>query len=72
MEDLSLQAAALGLGATVLRVGYEDGGYVSCGVAASGNAQLVERLVTLIRAAGLDVATTTEAREIMELPGRGP
>jgi 3-keto-5-aminohexanoate cleavage enzyme len=71
MVDLSLQAVALGLGATVLRVGYEDGGYLRRGVPATSNAQLVEQLVALIRAAGLDVATTAEAREIMKLPGKG-
>jgi 3-keto-5-aminohexanoate cleavage enzyme len=70
MEDLSLQAAALGLGATVLRVGYEDGGYLRRGVPAPSNARLVEQLVTLIRAAGLEVANTTDAREILQLSPR--
>jgi 3-keto-5-aminohexanoate cleavage enzyme len=62
MTDLRLAAAALGLGACTLRVGYEDGGYLAPGKAARCNAELVEQLVRLIRAAGCEPASLEEAR----------
>lgn len=68
MEDLSLVAAALGMGASILRVGFEDGAFLSSGVPAERNVQLVEQLVRLVEAAGKGVATPAEAREILGLP----
>jgi 3-keto-5-aminohexanoate cleavage enzyme len=70
MEDFSLIAGALGMGATVLRVGYEDGGHLRKGEVATSNAALVERLATLIQTAGKTVASVDEARLILGLPGR--
>ncbi len=79
--DLRLTAAALGMGATVLRVGYEDSGYLRPGVAADSNARLVEALVAMIRAAGLEVAGVEEAKVLLRMeahthssqePGHGP
>ncbi len=69
MVDLSLVAAALGLGARVLRVGFEDGCYVKRHVPARSNAELVSNLVRLIRMAGKEVATPAEARELLQLRG---
>ncbi|TVR28852.1 MAG: 3-keto-5-aminohexanoate cleavage protein [Spirochaetaceae bacterium] len=68
MVDLSLVCAALGLGARVLRVGFEDGVYLKRDVPARSNAELVRNLVSLIRTAGKEVATAEEAREVLELP----
>jgi 3-keto-5-aminohexanoate cleavage enzyme len=65
MTDLRLIAAALGHGATVLRVGYEDGGYLRADEPARSNAELVERLSALIRAAGAEPATVDEARSLL-------
>lgn len=70
MEDLSLVAVGLGMGATVLRVGFEDGGYMRRGQPAATNVLLVEQLVRLIETVGKTVATVDEAREILALPGR--
>ncbi len=56
--------ATLALGGHV-RVGLEDNVYYSKGVLADSNAQLVARAAEIIRAAGYEVATVDEAREIL-------
>lgn len=68
MVDLSLVSAALGLGARVLRVGFEDGVYLKRDVLARNNAELVRNLVSLIQTAGKEVATADEARKLLKLP----
>ncbi len=50
-----------------VRVGMEDSIYLSKGVLAKRNAQLVERAVDMIRNLGAMPATTTEARAILSL-----
>ena len=59
-------ASATVLGGHV-RVGLEDNLYISKGVLASGNAQLVEQAKMLIDATGAWAASTKEAREILGL-----
>jgi 3-keto-5-aminohexanoate cleavage enzyme len=65
MRDLSLLAAAVGLGAACVRVGFEDSLSPAPGETARTNAELVERLVVLIRAAGCEIATPAEARQML-------
>lgn len=67
MTSLRLVAAALGLGASTLRVGYEDGGYLRPDRPARSNAELVEQLVAFIRAAGCEPATYEETRRMFAL-----
>jgi 3-keto-5-aminohexanoate cleavage enzyme len=67
MEDLSLLATAIGLGASFIRVGYEDSAHYAPERAASSNVLLVEKAVDLIHAMGLAVATPLEARGILGL-----
>jgi len=50
-----------------IRVGFEDNMYYSHGVLAKSNAQLVERAARLIVDSGFEVATPSEAREILGL-----
>lgn len=50
------------------RVGMEDNIYLSEGVLAKSNAQLVEKIVRIARELGRDIATPDEAREILNLP----
>lgn len=64
-DNWEFLAAAIAMGASVVRIGFEDSAYLEEGVNATENCQLVERLVHLIRAMGLDAATPNEAREIM-------
>ena len=64
MNSLSLTATAIDLGASVVRVGFEDGVYLEPGKAVQTNTQLVERLVSLVEVMGYRVATTQEARAL--------
>jgi len=50
-----------------VRVGFEDNFYISRGVPAKGNAQLVEKAVNILRALDKDPASPGEAKEILEL-----
>lgn len=52
-----------------VRTGLEDNIYLRRGVLASGNAQLVERLVRLAHDLGLEVASPAEARQRLGLVG---
>jgi 3-keto-5-aminohexanoate cleavage enzyme len=65
MTDLSLLAAAIGLGASVVRVGFEDSIFYAPGEAARSNVELVERLVAMIRNMGCEPASPSDARRLM-------
>ncbi|MGD9053410.1 MAG: 3-keto-5-aminohexanoate cleavage protein [Desulfobacterales bacterium] len=65
MQDFSLLATAIGVGASVVRVGFEDSAFYAPGKAALTNAELVERIVSLVRQMGNEVASCDEAREIL-------
>ena len=67
MKDFSMLACAIGMGANAVRVGFEDSFYYAEGKLARTNAELVERLVALIRAMGCEPATPAEAREMLEI-----
>jgi 3-keto-5-aminohexanoate cleavage enzyme len=66
MSDLSLLATAIGMGASVIRVGFEDSVYYAPGKAAKTNTVLVERLVSLIRGIGFETATPEETRKLLK------
>ena len=48
-----------------VRVGFEDNFYISRGVPAKGNAQLVEKAVNILRALDKDPASPKEAKVIL-------
>lgn len=50
-----------------VRVGFEDNVYLSKGVMAESNAELVEKVVRIAKELGREVATPAEAREILGL-----
>src|SRR5512137_1264274 len=64
--EMPMAEAALRLGGHV-RVGLEDNLYLSKGVPARGNGELVEAAMRLVRAAGRELATPAEARRILEI-----
>jgi 3-keto-5-aminohexanoate cleavage enzyme len=64
--ELPMGALAMTLGGHV-RVGFEDNIYLSRGVLAESNAQLVERIATIAEAMNIEVATPDEARRILGL-----
>lgn len=66
MEDFALLATAMGMGASMIRVGFEDSVFYAPGKAAKTNAELVERAVSLVRQIGFEVATCDQARKMLE------
>lgn len=70
MKDFSMLACAIGMGASVVRIGFEDSFYYAPGRRAHTNAELVERLVQLIRLMGCEPATPAEARQMQHIPLR--
>ena len=64
MEGFSMLATAVGMGASVVRVGFEDGSCLEPGKPARTNSELVEKLVSLIEMMGHQVATAQEARAL--------
>jgi len=65
MSDLSLLATAIGMGAKVVRVGFEDSVFYAPGKAAKTNPALVEKAVSLVRQIGFEPASPKEAREML-------
>ena len=65
----TLAAAAIVMGGNV-RVGFEDNLYLERGVLAKSNGELVAKVVRLAKELGREVATSAEAREILNLKPR--
>lgn len=65
-QHLPILYATIALGGHI-RIGLEDNLYYSHGQIAKSNAELVERAVRIIKEANKEVATPTEAREILGL-----
>ena len=71
MRDLSLLASAVAMGATVIRVGFEDSVFSAPGKAARNNGELVGMAAAMVRAIGFDIATAEETRQLLKLPIQG-
>jgi len=65
MKDLTMLAASIAMGASIVRVGFEDSPYYAERKVGKTNAILVEKIANVIRSLGLEIATPEEAREIM-------
>lgn len=65
MPDFAMLACALSMGASVVRVGFEDSYYYAPGKIARTNAVLVEKLVALMGYMGFEPATPSETRQMM-------
>ena len=61
-----MAAAGIAMGGNV-RVGFEDNLYLSRGVLAKSNGELVAKVVRLAKELGREIATPAEAREILGL-----
>jgi 3-keto-5-aminohexanoate cleavage enzyme len=61
----SFLAAAIAMGASLVRIGFEDSRYLTCSVKAEKNYELVEKLVGLIKAMDFEPATVTDTRKIL-------
>ena len=67
MQDFALLATAIGLGASMVRVGFEDSVRYAPGKIAETNVALVENVVSLVQQIGYEVASPDEAREIFSI-----
>jgi len=65
MTDFKLLATAIGLGASLVRVGFEDSTFWAPGRPVRRNVELVRKLAALVGLLGHEVATPTEARHIL-------
>ncbi len=64
-DNWDFLAGAIALGASIVRIGFEDSAFLAPGVYARYNYEVVERLVQLIRAMGLEPADPAETRAIL-------
>ena len=67
LNEFPMTTMAIILGGHV-RVGFEDNIYLSKGVPAKSNAQLVEKIVRIANELGREIASPQEARDILQLP----
>jgi 3-keto-5-aminohexanoate cleavage enzyme len=65
MTDFTMLATAIGLGASLVRVGFEDSTFWAPDQAVKHNVELVQKLAQLVRLLGHAVATPVEARAIL-------
>ncbi|MGE5842274.1 MAG: 3-keto-5-aminohexanoate cleavage protein, partial [Deltaproteobacteria bacterium] len=70
LNEFPMATMAILLGGHV-RVGFEDNIYVSKGVRAKSNAELIEKIVRLAKELDREIATPQEARALLKLPPRG-
>ncbi len=66
-RDYTLMAAAIAMGASLVRIGFEDSNYYDESAFAKSNVELVERVAHLIRSIGLEVATPDDVRAMFRL-----
>ncbi|GKX50754.1 BKACE family enzyme [Budvicia aquatica] len=69
-RDYSLMAAAIGLGACEVRIGFEDSYYINPTEQVTENYLLVKKLADLIKAMDKKVATPDEARQMLSIKKR--
>jgi 3-keto-5-aminohexanoate cleavage enzyme len=69
LNEFPMATMAIILGGHV-RVGFEDNIYISKGVRAKSNAELVEKIVRLAKELGREIATPYDARRILNLPSK--
>lgn len=65
-HEMPMAAIAIAMGGHV-RVGFEDNVYLSRGVLAKSNGELVEKVVRIAKELGREIATPDEARKILGL-----
>ncbi|WP_339316653.1 3-keto-5-aminohexanoate cleavage protein [Paenibacillus sp. FSL R10-2734] len=63
--DYSIIAAAIAMGASLVRIGFEDSDYLSIDRRAEHNAELVSKVADIIRSMELEVASPQDARQML-------
>lgn len=70
MTDLSFLGLAVAMGASMIRVGFEDSVFFAPGEAAVKNVHLVQKAAAFVASMGRELATPSEARRILGIPER--
>jgi len=70
-RGFSFLAAAIGMGADVVRIGFEDSHFIGPEERAENNLQLVDKLAGIIRGMDREIATADEARRILNIKPKG-
>ncbi len=68
-DNWNFLAAAIALGAAVVRIGFEDSRYLSEAQQADNNYQLVEKLAKLVYAMDMEPASPSEVRKLLHCGG---
>lgn len=66
-QDYVIIAAAIAMGASLVRIGFEDSDYLAEGKPAVNNVELVEQIARLIRSMELDVASPDDTRRMLNV-----
>ncbi len=66
-KDFSLIAAALGMGASTVRIGFEDSRHLDANTQVESNLPLVEKTVRLLKAMDKEPLTPDEARKLFRI-----
>jgi 3-keto-5-aminohexanoate cleavage enzyme len=69
-DNWTFLAAAVAMGATVVRIGFEDSRFLSEDKQADYNYQLTGRLTELIRAMDMEPATPSDVRKMLNIPSK--
>lgn len=66
-RDFSIIAAALGMGASTVRIGFEDSNYLDAATVVDTNVPLVEKTIRLLRAMDKEPMSPAEARQQLNI-----
>ncbi|SDF03313.1 3-keto-5-aminohexanoate cleavage protein [Sporomusa acidovorans] len=69
-RDFSIIAAAVGMGASTVRIGFEDSNYLDAKTVVDTNAPLVEKTVRLLRAMDKEPMSPAEARQLFNIASK--
>lgn len=70
MADLSILAAAAGMGASALRFGFEDSFYYGDGKLARNNMEILDRLLRLLELMDMEPMTPSEGRTLLGIKNK--
>lgn len=68
--NFDLIMAAVFMGASIVRLGFEDSDLLDDTTIAGSNAEIVGKLANMVRTCGIQIASPEEARDILMLKGR--
>ena len=67
-QDFEMVKVALDMGASTVRIGFEDSDYIAPGVRVDNNAALIAEVSDIVKSKGMLPMTPAEAREMLKIP----